>query len=44
MGENRGRWAAGFRSTLLRYVYIMFYICVKIHLFYVQRYVMVCIS
>ena len=24
MGENRGRWDAGFRSPLLRYIYMLY--------------------
>ena len=37
MGENRGRWDAGFRSPLLRYIYMLYtththiyiYLCVQ---------------
>ena len=41
MGENRGRWDAGFRSPLLRYIYIYVYTVYIIHILY-KVYIYIC--
>ena len=39
MGENRGRWDAGFRSPLLRYIYnyIYLYIYIRPYIFFTVK-------